>query len=420
MVGAILISGIGAVWAQPVFDYVARPDTAFTWEKSGEITQTPNGTVTRVKMTSQVWQGTTWRHRLTVFQPTAVRHPELCALVVTGGSPEGKLFAMATMVAQTIGMPIVVLGDIPNQPLFDNLNEDGLIAYTFAQYLATGDASWPCLFPMVKAAVRAMDVVQALSEREWGRKVDGFLVTGASKRGWTTWFTAEVDKRVKAIAPLVYDNLNLPAQMKHHLTQWGRYSEQIDDYTARGLPDILASEQGRILGSMVDPYTYRDRAAMPKLIVAGTNDRYWPLGAADNYYADLVGPKYLLYVPNSGHGLEDFARVLNGIGGLAAATTGEIAFPRFEWEFRPTAQGLELKAHSDPAPARVLVWTTTAPTTDFRGAKWASQELAAQEGGYAFAQPAPAEGHAAFFMEFTFKAGERDFPLSTQIRIVSK
>ena len=40
-------------------------------------------------------------------------------------------------------------------------------------------------------------------------KMDKFIVAGASKRGWTTWTTMAVDKRVFAAVPIVMDMLNL-------------------------------------------------------------------------------------------------------------------------------------------------------------------------------------------------------------------
>ena len=91
----------------------------------------------------------------------------------------------------------------PTNRFYEGRREDDLIAYTFDQYLKTGDATWPLLFPMVKSAVRGMDAVQALAQKEFDQKIERFVVSGASKRGWTTWLSAAVDARVQAIAPRV-------------------------------------------------------------------------------------------------------------------------------------------------------------------------------------------------------------------------
>jgi len=417
---AVVLTVVVAGKAAPgnILQYVAAADDAYRWEKLSETQDAAGGSVVQLKMTSQVWQGITWTHRIAVARPAKMRHPELCFLFVTGGSPQGQEFAIAVMIANLLGTPIAVLGDIPNQPLFEGKNEDALIAYTFSKYLETEDGTWPLLFPMTKSAVRAMDALQELSENEWDAKIDGFIVSGASKRGWTTWFTGVVDARAKAIAPLVYDNLNLPAQMRHHLSQWGDYSPQIHDYTERGLPDLLASEEGRRLGALVDPYTYRKRLKMPKLIVTGTNDPYWPLDAANDYWDELVGPKYILYVPNSGHGLDDRMRVLNGLGGFSAAVAGDVPLPKLQWQFAQGEEGLTLTASSAPAPERVLLWRASAPTKDFRPSKWSSEEIEGAEGAFAHTEPVPAQGYTAFLMEFSYGVAGRSFPLSTQVRIV--
>ncbi len=418
LTAALLGLNLGMVSAQPIFDYLARADPSFQWKQVREKAL-GTGSLISLQMTSQVWQGITWQHRIAIVRPAQNRHPDLCLLLITGGNPEGAELSIAGMLANLVGMPIAVLGDIPNQPLFDGLHEDGLIAYTFMKFLETKDPTWPALFPMTKASVRAMDAIQALSEQSWGTKVQGFVVTGGSKRGWTTWFCGVTDKRVRAIMPMVYDNLNLPAQMKHQLAQWGKFSEQIDDYTKHGLPDLLTTEEGRELGAMVDPYTYRDGATMPKLIVGGTNDRYWPLDATSDYWKDLVGPKYILRVPNSGHGLQDRVRTISGLAGFTMAVAGDVPLPKMGWSFAPAdAGGTALTAKSDPAPRQVLLWSTTAPTTDFRDATWVSRPLEAQVGAYSFTQPKPEKGFAAFFFEFDFTARGMNFPLSTELRIV--
>ena len=49
-----------------------------------------------------------------------------------------------------------------------------------------------------------MDTLTSLTASEEGGSdpVNKFVVAGASKRGWTTWLTGAVDKRVVALVPI--------------------------------------------------------------------------------------------------------------------------------------------------------------------------------------------------------------------------
>src|SRR5438128_8293689 len=99
---------------------------------------------------------------------------------------------------------------------------------------------------MVKSLSRAIDALHALAKQEWNIAVTHFVVSGGSKRGWTTWLTAVADPRVKALAPCVIDTLNMQAQLPHQLKSYGKYSEMITDYTKRGLvplPDTVEAKR---------------------------------------------------------------------------------------------------------------------------------------------------------------------------------
>ena len=146
-----------------------------------------------------------------------------------------------------------------------------------------------------------MDAVQDFCSKEWSLDIKHFTVTGASKRGWTTWLTAAVDPRVNSLAPMVIDTLNFESQKKHQLETYGTFSEQLRDYSDKGLQAVLSTERGKRLQSIVDPYSYRATLTQPKFMLLGTNDRYWTLDSLNLYWDDLQGEKYVCYTPNSGH-----------------------------------------------------------------------------------------------------------------------
>lgn len=427
-----LICGLMAMglWGQQspslLVGYVSRDDGVFAWVREGK-TETPLGaTIHELRLTSQRWKGITWRHTLLVVQPSKVTS-DVAVLVVSGGNTESRGDTQTRLIATTIAAQIqaivAVLFAVPNQPLFDGLTEDNLIAHTFVKVLETGDKEWACLLPMTKSAVKAMDAVQQFAEKELGIKVNGFVVTGASKRGWTTWLTAVADpKRVKGIAPIVYDNLNIPAQMRHQREVFGGFSEQIREYEERGLLDLVVGDsKAQEIVQLVDPYFYRERLTMPKLIINGTNDRYWALDAANFYFYDLPGEKHILYVPNAGHGLEGgLDRVLRTLTAFFNRVAGRIAFPKLQWQWKQEGNSMTLVIRSEPKPKEVLIWTAKAPTKDFRDAKWSSQTINDADGEFKFTLNPPEQGFAAAFAELVYEIGGQSFSLCTTVRIVGK
>src|SRR4030095_13875686 len=163
---------------------------------------------------------------------------------------------------------------VPNQPLVfagetEGRKEDSLIAYTWDKFLRTGDAKWPARLPMTKAAVRAMDTVTAFCVGDEGgqTRVAAFVVAGGVKRGWTTWTTAAVDKRVIAIVPFVIDLLNIEASMLHHYAAYGFWAPSIGDYTAFHIMDWNGTPEYKALMEIEEPYEYRQRLTMPKFII---------------------------------------------------------------------------------------------------------------------------------------------------------
>ncbi len=404
-----------------LFDYVQRPEPAYSWKVRG-VQSLGGGRMYDVDLTSQQWHGITWKHVLQIHEPEVIDHPEHVLLFVTGGAigrrpGEGET-EMGVRLARLTGSRVAVLYQVPNQPLMGDRVEDDLITETWLRYLDTGDETWPLLFPMVKSAVKAMDAVEAIASEHWNGSIEGFVITGASKRGWTSWLTPVADKRIIATAPIVIDVLNFRAQMKHQLDTWGRYSEQIKDYTSKGLiQEGDETPRETQLRLMMDPYTYRRQLTLPKLLVNGTNDPYWVVDAMQWYWGDLVGPKYVLQVPNAGHGLDGGReRAFATIAVFFRHAAAKRALPELQWEHTDATDGITLKIQCAQEPVAARLWVAQSDTKDFRGSRWQSRPLAANSGSYAGTVSRPEDGHVAYFGELEFKDHGISYSLCTLIQ----
>ncbi|MCS6952007.1 MAG: PhoPQ-activated protein PqaA family protein [Bryobacterales bacterium] len=417
--------------------YVAQPDGAYSYRR----VQTVGGfgyTAHVLELTSQNWRTAAevdrplWKHWVTVFAPASVR-TRTALLLISGGSnsetPPAPDVALG-LAAVSAGAVVAELQQVPNQPLrfageTRSRSEDAVIAYSWDKFLRTGDELWPAQLPMTKAAVRAMDAVAAFaaSSDGGGRTVDRFVVVGASKRGWTTWLAAAVDPRVIAIIPLVIDTLNVEAAFLHHWRAYGFWAPAVRDYEAAGIMTWMGTPQLRSLLALVDPYFYRNRLTMAKYLIHATGDEFFLPDSSQFYFDDLPEPKYLRYVPNTGHGLNvpATADVITNALAFFAAVTGGGTLPRFTWEF-PSANGIRVRA-PDP-PSEVRLWRATNPVArDFRfetiGPTWLDSTVAATVPGvYEVTVPSPPAGWTAFFVELTYTSGGLPLKFTTPVRVV--
>lgn len=416
--------------------YVAAPDSNYNFSLVNTIPG--QGWTTYVlEMTSQQWLTTQevdrplWKHWLILVKPDTVTSTKSLLLIsggANGGEPPKKAAPELVKIAMLTKSVVTELKMVPNQPLVfagetQGRKEDSLIAYTWDKFLRTGDEKWPARLPMTKAAVRAMDTVTAFCGSAAGGqlKVDAFFVSGASKRGWTTWTTAAVDPRVIGIAPVVIDVLNVEASMKHHYGSYGFWAPAVGNYTEFNIMDWMGTPQNEALMRIEDPYTYRARYTMPKFMINGSGDQFFLPDSSKFYFNDLPGVKYLRYVPNADHSL----RGSDAYATLAAcydAVIHQYHLPEFTW----AQEGEDaIRVTAKDRPTRVRLWRATNPTArDFRlesfGPKWESQTLTDQGGGVFVGKvEKPAQGWTAFFVELTFPSeGEEAFKFTTSVRVV--
>jgi PhoPQ-activated pathogenicity-related protein len=417
-------STIGTLRAD-LFTYVARPEPQSTWSLV-EKSELGGCDIFTLKLTSQVWQGITWEHDLVLFRPKQGDVQDKMYLLNNGGKMKASGLPYGVMLATMMKAPVAILMGIPNQPLFDGKREDDLIAETFVRYLETKDDAWPLLFPMVKSLVKAMDSVQEFSAKEWPKRIEKFIVGGASKRGWTTWLTAAADSRVMAITPMVIDVLKMPDQMKRQVECFGGPSEQIRPYTARGLVPMPETPIAQQLWKWVDPWTYRAKFTLPKLVVLGNNDRYWAPDALNLYWDGLPGPKWISYTPNAGHNLTTRAAdgkkgdPMRAVQATAAFVRHQMtgkAMPQLTWKHDDSGEQLRLTVTAQPEPKEIRVWRCDAPTKDMREARWESKVVSFKDGRAEILEARPASGVASFYADCAYDIDGLGYSLCTQLRM---
>ena len=411
---AVLAAGI-QLWAGALENYIKAPDSAYGWKKAGSA-ETNGVTVTRVDLTSQKWRDSVWTHTVQIVRPAKMRNPDMALLFVTGDGNGSRNLPMLQILADRAGAMAAVITRVPNQPLYDGRKEDALIAYTFDQYLKTKDETWPLLFPMVKSAVRAMDAVGEIAKQEYKEEIKRWLVCGASKRGWTTWLTGAVDPRVKAIAPMVIDMLNMRAQVNWADKMYGKQSEKIKDYTDLGLIARMDDPDMTRLRDWVDPYAYRNKYKMPKLILIGTNDPYWTVDSLRHYFDDLPGPKLIYQTPNAGHDLGGGKEATQTLAAFFQMVADNQPLPKMEWDIKEGKLALKV---NQPAKA-ALLWTADSTDRDFRNDRWSSKPLTIEPGSSRARAEVekPESGYRAYLGEVTLASPTgHEYKLSTEARV---
>lgn len=416
--------------------YVAATDPAYRYEL---VTTIPGDGYTAhvLDMTSQQWRSARevdkplWRHWLTIVRPERV-DTRIGVLVIGGGStasrPPARINPLLTSLAVMTRSVVSEVRMVPNQPLTfaeEEMprSEDAIIAYSWEKYLRTGDETWPLRLPMTKSAVRAMDAVTAFCASPQGGAtvVDRFVVGGRSKRGWTAWTTAAVDKRVVAIVPMVIDMLNIEPSIEHHYRAYGRWASALGPYQEAGLMQWLGTAQSRELLAIEDPYAYRDRLTMPKMIVNSTGDQYFLPDSSQFYIDGLQGETYLRYVPNTDHSLRGSDAAESSLAFYQSIIAG-LERPRFEWSFEKNGS-IRLRTQTEPTVVRL--WQAANLTArDFRletiGPAVRSSVLNDEgDGVYTGKVATPAQGWVAFFLEMTYpnELGN-SFKFTTGVRVV--
>jgi PhoPQ-activated pathogenicity-related protein len=429
-----------AIKSNPFFDYVLADDPDFKYEIVYKA-KAENYSYYVMKMTSQQWltkelvNETEWWHWVSMVVPNEYTY-NTGLMWIGGGSKNNPLplepERLMLEVSQATHSVVAQIHNIPFQPLAfkdDSLNnryEDAIIAYGWRKFMEGGakdeDAFWLSRLPMTNAVVSAMNVVQEVIKKNNHKAIDHFVVGGASKRGWTTWTTGAVDKRVVAIIPVVIDLLNVVPSFQHHWRNYGFWAPAVDDYVKEGIMEWQGSKEYDRLLEIVEPFSYREKYTMPKLLINAADDEFFLPDSWKFYWNDLPGEKHLMYVPNSGHDVSH-SDALQNLTAFYASVLDNTPRPDYSWEL--VGDAFKLKTNPSKKPTSIKLWKAhNENARDFRidviGPAWSDTEIPLNDTGeYEIPFSAPEKGWTGYFVELTYP-GKLPLKVTTGVEVLPR
>jgi PhoPQ-activated pathogenicity-related protein len=287
---------------------------------------------------------------------------------------------------------------------------------------------WLARLPMTKAVVRAMDTVQAFVQRDYSRKVPTFVVAGASKRGWTTWTTAAVDKRVVAMIPIVMPMGNMTPMINTMYRVYGNWSFALQDYINADVMHYLGTPSFSAMEAIIDPMSYYSRwHTLPKYVIAACGDEFFLPDSTRFFWDKLPHPKILRMAPNAEHSMftAPAIDVVYGIDTFVQRLIRKMSLPTWDFEltYSNTTASIRAWTTGDYQPTAVYLYkATTLSTTqrDFRLIRCAHKEwqclnpvlwhskalpIAPGQTEWTASVSAPSAGWTGFLLEAVFPGG---------------
>ncbi|KAI3379567.1 hypothetical protein SNEBB_009555 [Seison nebaliae] len=446
----------------PLDIYVKRADPNFNFVEIRRYDLSDH-TIHILNFTSQKWlnesyvKPTIWWHFMSVCVPKNLSRPDAAILFIDGHGndpndvpkPTDTTISLLTIFSITTGSVSVVIRQVPNEPtlFYDDPSkkirkEDGIIAWTWKEYLEKHDP-WVLLrLPMTKAVSRSFTAVQLFMKSEHGVEVEKFMVAGGSKRGWATWTVAAVDDRVFAFAPIVLDILNIRKAMRHMWRSLGGWTFAFKDYYELNVTKLLDSPNFKDMEDIIDPLAYNERYInKPKLVICSSGDEFFLPDNEINYWQQLSGVKYLKRNPNAEHSCAGhYVSIFSDLRAFFLANYEKHELPEFNWQRNYNGTHGIIIVTTNQTPLDIVVYkahTLSNSRRDFRlliadpndpkkiipnPVIWFKEHTVQKisENQYIATYPIPEIGWLGFFVEATFTAFDTisDFAITTETVII--
>jgi len=173
------------------------------------------------------------------------------------------------------------------------------------------------------------------------------------------------------------------------------------------------------LVEMIDPYSYRDKLTIPKMIFIGTNDPYWTIDAVKHYINNIPGNNLLHYVANVGHDLGDKKQVLNSLSTFFALNLDNKPLPLCTWSMREKKNKIHLDVKATPDKfVRAVLWSSSSNVRDFRETLWESENVKLgkrDKSNVHVSLKYPSSGFRAFYVDLIYLNDKgKEYSISTR------
>jgi len=204
-------------------------------------------------------QGDIWSHLVYVIIPNNLTYTNTSHAYLTGQFSKNdvpnkvaNLFdidvLMATSVSEHSQAVTIAVKNIPNGPIVFPSDpdktpriDDALLAWAWHEYFIDPkhDPEWLPHLPMVKAGFQTMRAAQEFLLQEKIADTKGWVVSGASKRGWAAYGVATARcaacVNVKAIIPIVPIVPDLDEELHRMWKAYDGFSWIFSDYLATNI-----------------------------------------------------------------------------------------------------------------------------------------------------------------------------------------
>ncbi len=385
-------------------------------------------TLKKYELNSQNWSPNElvnpkkWKHQVEVYIPQNPKNSYALVVINNGTNQDSDqnnkpaddydLSTLQTIATQTDSI-VISISDIPNQPLvYENdaqpLREDYSVARSWDIFMKN-PAQYELLPVHIPMAASVSQAIRLAKQELKSFGIKKFVVTGASKRGWTAWLTAMSNPDVEAVVPFVFNLLNTQKGLEHIYLSYGKnWPIAFYPYYQSRVDQQIQSPEFSKLMKIEDPFQYlaspyQTRLNITQYIINASGDDFYVPDNTRFYFNDLPAKKSLRVAPNSDH-----HGILN-IAGQSLVTF----MRRFQNHENLPALNEQYFSRSlsiafSERPVKLIQWTAINPDDrDFRyacGIRYTPTTLQPTNNLNVSLVPPP-QGWSANYIEATFQDG---------------